>query len=186
MDSRAGLRQALGLGLGAIARTARPAHCVRFRRRARIQVCVTPRPAWNDAMQYWLLKTEPDAFSWDRLVAAGPTGEDWDGVRNHQAAGYLRQMRTGDHAFVYHTGKERRIVGLAEVIREFFPDLSDPDGRFVAVTVRAVRPLAAPVTLAAIKADPALTDFLLVRHSRLSVIPVSAAHWRHILKLARA
>jgi len=132
---------------------------------------------------YWLLKTEPAEFSWDDLVRRGAQGEVWNGVRNHQAAGYLRAMRKGDLAFVYHTGAERRVVGIAEVIRESFPDPDDTSGRFVAVTVRAVEPLAAPVPLSAIKRCPALAECALVRQARLSVMPLDAAEWRALLAL---
>ena len=134
-------------------------------------------------MAHWLLKTEPDEFSFDQLRAAGARGETWDGIRNHQAANYLRAMRKGDTAFVYHTGKEKRIVGVAEVLREAFADAQDESGRFVAVTVRAREALASPVTLAAIKAEPRLADFVLLRQGRLSVMPVSAAQWKLILAL---
>jgi predicted RNA-binding protein with PUA-like domain len=136
-------------------------------------------------MHYWLLKTEPDEFSWTRQVELGREGGIWDGVRNHQAARYLREMAEGDRAFFYHTGNERRIVGIVEIVRSAFPDPTDPSGRFVSVLTRAVEDLPRPVTLAEIRAEPALADFLLVRQSRLSVMPVSAAHWRRILALAK-
>lgn len=137
-------------------------------------------------MHYWLLKTEPEEFSWADLVAAGARGETWDGVRNHQAAGFLRQMKRGDRAFIYHTGKERRLVGIGEICRASYPDPGDPEGRFVAVTVRARDALAEPVSLAAIKAHPAFADFLLVRQSRLSVMPVTDAEWALLLAMAGA
>ncbi len=136
-------------------------------------------------MTYWLLKTEPEEFSWQQLCASGARGETWNGIRNHQAAGYLRQMRAGDRAFIYHTGKEKCVVGIGEVLGECFPDLDDSSGRFVAVTVRACEPLARPVTLAAIKALPALADFVLLRQGRLSVMPVTPMQWRTILALAK-
>jgi predicted RNA-binding protein with PUA-like domain len=136
-------------------------------------------------MHHWLLKTEPDEFSFDDLVRRGAAGEPWTGVRNHQAANFLRQMAVGDRAYVYHTGNERRLVGVAEVIRAHYPDPGDASGRFVAVDVRALEPLPAAVPLAAIKAAPALADFLLVRQSRLSVMPVTAAERRVIERLAR-
>jgi predicted RNA-binding protein with PUA-like domain len=134
-------------------------------------------------MAYWLLKTEPDEFSWEQLLAAGARGEIWNGIRNHQAAGYLRQMRAGDQAFIYHTGKEKRIVGIGEVLGECFPDRDDPSGRFVAVTVRAVAALSVPVALTTIKTAVALADFVLLRQGRLSVMPVSQAQWLEILRL---
>lgn len=137
-------------------------------------------------MRYWLLKTEPDEFSWSDLVAAGSSGEAWDGVRNHQAAGFLREMKRGDRAFIYHTGRERRIVGTGEICRASYPDPGDPSGRFVAVDVRACEVLEKPVTLAAIKAESAFADFLLVRQSRLSVMPVTAREWQRLLAMSRA
>jgi len=136
-------------------------------------------------MHYWLLKTEPDEFSWARQVELGREGGIWDGVRNHQAARYLKEMAEGDRAFFYHTGSERSIVGIVEIVRSAFPDPTDPSGRFVSVTTRALEGLPRPVALAEIKADPALADLLLVRQSRLSVMPVSAVHWRRILALAK-
>jgi predicted RNA-binding protein with PUA-like domain len=128
-------------------------------------------------MNYWLVKTEPGTFAWQELVERGAKGEPWDGVRNHQAANFLRAMADGDEVFVYHSGKTREIVGIARVIRTHFPDPTDDSGRFVAVQLRALKPLNKPVTLTAIKADPQLQDLLLVRHSRLSVMPVGELHW---------
>ena len=135
-------------------------------------------------MAYWLLKTEPEEFSWAQLQAAGARGETWDGIRNHQAAGYLRQMRRGDLAFIYHTGKEKRIVGVGELLGAAFADTKDETGRFVAVKVSAREALATPVTLAAIKACPALADFVLLRQGRLSVMPVTAPEWQAIQRLS--
>ena len=135
-------------------------------------------------MSCWLLKTEPEEFSWQQLCAAGARGEIWNGIRNHQAAGYLRQMQAGDQAFIYHTGKEKRIVGIGEVLGACFPDVDDTSGRFVAVSVRAYEALVRPVSLAAIKAHPALADFVLLRQGRLSVMPVTAVQWRALLALA--
>ena len=136
-------------------------------------------------MSHWLLKTEPDEFSWDQLRAAGRRGETWDGIRNHQAAGFLRQMRKGEQVFIYHTGKERRVVGIGELVREAFPDAEDSTGRFVAVTVRAVAALTKPVSLADIKAEPALAALMLLRQGRLSVVPVTVEEWGAIVRLAR-
>ena len=132
-------------------------------------------------MAYWLLKSEPGTWSWDDQVRQGT--EHWDGVRNHQAANNMKAMRLGDRAFFYHSGDTREVVGIVEVVREYYPDHTDPSGRFGMVDVRAVRPLAKPVGLKAIKADPQLQDMLLVRHSRLSVSPVSEAQWRRICAL---
>ena len=132
-------------------------------------------------MAYWLLKSEPGTWSWDDQMRQGT--EHWDGVRNHQAANNMKAMRLGDRAFFYHSGDTREVVGIVEVVREYYPDHTDPSGRFGMVDVRAVRPLAKPVGLKAIKADPQLQDMPLVRHSRLSVSPVSEAQWRRICAL---
>ena len=134
-------------------------------------------------MACWLLKTEPEEFSWAALEACGAPGEVWDGIRNHQAAAYLRAMRKGDQAFIYHTGKEKSIVGIATVIAEAFADAKDDSGRFVAVKVSAAKALAKPVTLATLKATPALQDCVLLRQGRLSVMPITEAEWRSILPL---
>ena len=131
-------------------------------------------------MAYWLLKTEPDSFGWLHQVARGEKGEPWTGVRNFTAARHLRAMRLGDEAFFYHTGDEKRIVGVVEVIREAYRDPTDESGKFVCVDVKALAPLPRPVTLAEIKADPRFADMLLVRQARLSVQPVTAAEWEAI------
>jgi predicted RNA-binding protein with PUA-like domain len=129
-------------------------------------------------MANWLLKTEPETFSWGDQVKRGPKGEPWTGVRNFTARRYLKEMKTGDQAFFYHTGDEKQIVGIAEVIRESYKDPTDADGKFLAVDVKAIEPLRQPVTLAAIKAEPRLKDMALVKYSRLSVQPVTAAEWK--------
>ncbi|OYW07059.1 MAG: ubiquinol-cytochrome C reductase [Acidiphilium sp. 37-67-22] len=126
-------------------------------------------------MNYWLVKSEPDAFSWDQQVANGV--EPWTGVRNHAARNNLKAMRMGDRAFFYHSNIGREIVGVVEVVREAYPDPTAESGDWVAVDVKAVAPMPHPVGLAAIKADPALADLALVRLSRLSVGPVSPEHW---------
>ncbi len=132
-------------------------------------------------MAYWLMKTEPGAWSWDDQVAAGEDG--WDGVRNHQAANNMKAMRAGDEAFFYHSVNEKRIVGIVRVVREYHPDPSDASGRFGMVSVEAVRELPEPVTLAAIKADPALADLALIRQSRLSVMPIPDDAWAVICRM---
>ena len=129
-------------------------------------------------MAYWLMKTEPDVFSWDQQVKRGAKGESWTGVRNFTARGHLKAMKKGDLAFFYHTGDEKQIVGIAEVIREAYPDATDAKGVFVTVDVKAVKPVPKPVTLAAVKAEPRLKDMALVKYSRLSVQPVTAAEWK--------
>ncbi|BAJ82536.1 MULTISPECIES: EVE domain-containing protein [Acidiphilium] len=129
-------------------------------------------------MNYWLVKSEPDAFSWDQQVANGV--EPWTGVRNHAARNNLKAMRVGDRAFFYHSNIGREIVGVVEVVREAYPDPTAESGDWVAVDMKAIAPMPHPVGLAAIKADPALADLALVRLSRLSVGPVSPEHWAHL------
>ncbi len=126
-------------------------------------------------MAHWLLKSEPFKYAWSDLVRDGRT--HWDGVRNHQAARNLRTMQVGDLAFFYHSNEGLEIVGIVQIVREAYPDPSDPTGKFVMVDIAPVRPLARPVTLKAIKAEAALADFALVRQSRLSVVPVDPAAW---------
>ena len=134
-------------------------------------------------MKYWLLKSEPSAYSWEQLVKDGRT--QWNGVRNHQAAINLKAMKKGDHAFFYHSNEGKEIVGIVEITREAYPDPSDSEGRFVMVDVKPVKPVKAPVTLAAIKAEPKLADFKLVRQGRLSVVPVTGEEWRLICKMGQ-
>jgi predicted RNA-binding protein with PUA-like domain len=129
-------------------------------------------------MATWLLKTEPDTFSWDHQTKRGAKGEPWTGVRNFTARRHMKEMKKGDRAFFYHTGDEKQIVGIVEVIRESYPDPTDADGKFLAVDVKAVEPLPKPVTLAAVKAEARLKDMALVKYSRLSVQPVTAAEWK--------
>lgn len=133
-------------------------------------------------MQYWLVKTEPDAFGWAQQVANEV--EPWTGVRNHQARRNLAAMRTGDRVFFYHSNVGKEIVGIVEVAREAYPDPTADGGGWVCVDMRAIEPLPRPVTLAEMKADPALKDMSLVRYSRLSVSPVKPEEWNHILALA--
>jgi predicted RNA-binding protein with PUA-like domain len=135
-------------------------------------------------MAYWLLKTEPETFSWDHQVKRGAKGEPWSGVRNFTARRYLKEMKKGDRGFFYHTGDEKQIVGIVEVIREAYPDPTDAEGKFLAVDVKAVEPLPKPVTLAAVKAEPRLKDMALVKYSRLSVQPVTAAEWKIVCHMA--
>ncbi len=133
-------------------------------------------------MQYWLLKSEPFKYSWDHLVRDGRT--HWDGVRNHQAANNLKAMKLGDRAFFYHSNEGLAIVGVAEIVREAYPDPSDPTGRFVMVDIKPVMPVKTPVTLSEIKAEPKLADLALVRQSRLSVVPVAGKEWQILCKRA--
>ena len=135
-------------------------------------------------MAYWLLKTEADTFSWNDLVKKGAKGEPWTGVRNHIAKKHMMEMKKGDLAFIYHTGDEKQVVGISEVIREGYPDPTDQDGIFKCVDVKAVEPIKKPVTLAAVKAEPKLKEMALVKYSRLSVQPVTPAEWKLVLKMA--
>ena len=132
--------------------------------------------------RHWLMKSEPDAYSWDDLVAEGEG--TWDGVRNHRAANNLRTMQVGDLAFFYHSNIGKEIVGIATISQGGLTDPSDPEGKWAAVKVKPVRKLPRPVTLAQIKADPALADMELIRLGRLSVAEVRPAEWDYILKLA--
>lgn len=130
-------------------------------------------------MAYWLLKTEPDTWSWTQQTAAGTTA--WDGVANAQALNNMRAMATGDRAFFYHTGKEKQVAGIVEITRPFYPDPNEPASGLV--DVKAIAPLPRPVTLAAIKAEPALAHLALVRQPRLSVMPVDEAAWALICRM---
>jgi predicted RNA-binding protein with PUA-like domain len=131
--------------------------------------------------QYWLVKSEPGAFSWDQQVASGV--EAWTGVRNHAAKLNLKAMKQGDRAFFYHSSVGKEIVGVVEVARTAFPDPTAESGDWVAVDMKAVSAMPRPVTLQAIRADPKLADILLIRQSRLSVMPISKAHWDRICRM---
>lgn len=133
-------------------------------------------------MAYWLVKSEPHKYSWDMMVKDGRT--HWDGVRNHQAAINLKAMQVGDKAFFYHSNEGKEIVGIVEIVRTAYPDPSDPAARFVMVDVAPIRPVKRAVTLAEMKAEPSLADLALIRQSRLSVVPVSDAHWAIICGMA--
>lgn len=128
-------------------------------------------------MAYWLLKSEPESYSWDDLVS--DNGTEWDGVRNFAAAAHLRAMAKGDRALIYHSGKVKAAVGIAEVTRAAKKD--GDDGNWVSVAVKALERLETPVTLAAMKEDPQLATMAMLRQSRLSVSPVSDAEWRTIV-----
>lgn len=129
-------------------------------------------------MAYWLMKSEPGTWSWDDQVKDGTA--EWDGVRNYQAANNMKAMTVGDLVFFYHSGKDREIVGIVQVARTYYPDPTDGSGRFGMVDVTALRPFVRPVTLAEVKAEPLLSQLALVRHTRLSVMPVAEAEWRII------
>ncbi|MDP6390291.1 MAG: EVE domain-containing protein [Alphaproteobacteria bacterium] len=130
-------------------------------------------------MKYWLVKSEPGAWSWDDQVReTEPVG--WEGVRNHQAANNMKAMKIGDLGFFYHSVKEKQVVGIVEVAGEYHPDPTDASAKFGMVDLVAVRPVVRPVTLAEIKADPRLQDLALIRQSRLSVMPIGDEEWRII------
>ena len=133
-------------------------------------------------MRYWLMKSEPDAYAWTKLVADG-LGH-WDGVRNHQASNNMKAMTAGDRALFYHSSEGREIVGVMEIARAFYPDPNDATGKWGMVDVRPLHPVKRPVTLAAIRAEPRLNNFILVRHSRLSVMPVAPEEWKIICTMA--
>lgn len=133
-------------------------------------------------MAKWLVKSEPDAFSWDQQVAHGV--EPWTGVRNHMAKLNLMAMKKGDLAFFYHSNIGKEVVGVVEVAREAYPDpTAEPGSPWVCVDMKAVGPMPKPVTLAAMKAEPALADIALIRMSRLSVMPISDEHWALVAKM---
>ena len=136
-----------------------------------------PRPP----RQYWLVKSEPDAFSWDQQVTRGI--EPWTGVRNHMAKNNLKAMRLGDRAFFYHSNIGKEIVGVVEVVRQAYPDPTAEAGDWVCVDMKAVGPMPRPVTLAEIKADPKLAGIALARQSRLSVMPIAKEHWDYICRI---
>ena len=135
-------------------------------------------------MAYWLLKTEPEEFSWDDQVKAGKKGEAWSGVRNFTARGNLKEMKKGDKFFFYHTGDEKQVVGIGEIVGEAFADPTAGKGEpWVAVQTAALEPLPKPVTLAAVKAEAKLKDMALVKYGRLSVQPVTDAQWKLVCKM---
>jgi predicted RNA-binding protein with PUA-like domain len=135
-------------------------------------------------MAYWLLKTEPEEFSWDAQVKCGKKGEIWSGVRNFTARTNLKAMKKGEKFFFYHTGDEKQVVGIGEIVKEFFPDPTAAEGEpWVAVQTAALEPLPKPVTLAAVKAEPKLKDMALTKYARLSVQPVTDAEWKLVCKM---
>jgi predicted RNA-binding protein with PUA-like domain len=132
-------------------------------------------------MAAWLFKTEPESWSWDEQKARGEAGQEWDGVRNFQARNHMRAMRVGDRGFFYHTGGEKRIVGVVEVIREAHPE--SKDAAWECVDVRAVADMPQPLTLEEIKAEGRLADMVLVKNARLSVQPVTEEEWRVVCRM---
>ena len=131
-------------------------------------------------MAYWLMKSEPETWSWEQQKKEGAKGAEWDGVRNFQARNNMRAMKKGDLAFFYHSGDEKQAVGIVKVVKEAHPDSTDGTGQWECVNVAAVKALPQPVTLAEIKATPALKAMVLVKNSRLSVQPVTESEWRKV------
>jgi predicted RNA-binding protein with PUA-like domain len=137
-------------------------------------------------MAHWLFKSEPSAWSFDKLASLGAAGTDWSGVRNHSAKLNMQAMKVGEQGFFYHSNEGKAIVGIVEVCKAYRPDPTDPSGKFGMVDIRAVRPLPRPVTLEEVKNDKRLAGMALVVNSRLSVQPVTDAEWAHVLKLGGA
>ena len=136
-------------------------------------------------MQYWLLKTEPEEWSWKQQVKSAHKGVEWNGVRNFQAAKNLKNMKIGDKCFFYHTGKTKSIIGIVEVIKKAFWDKSDKTKKFVSVVVKALYSLKIEVSLQEIKKNKVFRDFSLVRQSRLSVMEVDLKYWKKICKIGK-
>ena len=136
-------------------------------------------------MQYWLLKTEPEDWSWQKQLESGEKGAEWNGVRNYQAANNLKKMKTGDQCFFYHTGKEKKIVGIVEITKEHFLDKTDKKCKFVSVMVKSLVPFKREVKLEEIKKNKDFKDFALVKQGRLSVIEVDLKRWKKICKMGK-
>ena len=134
-------------------------------------------------MRYWLFKSEPSTWSWDQQVAKGDAGEEWDGVRNYQARNFMREMKKGDLGFFYHSMKEKSVVGIVEVIAEAHPDSTTDDKRWECVDIKAISPVPEPVSLEQIKAEPRLSEMVLVKNTRLSVQPVTDDEWATICNM---
>ena len=135
-------------------------------------------------MQYWLFKSEPSSWSWKNQLEKGDMGEDWDGVRNHQAKNNMKKMKIGDKGFFYHSVSEKKIVGIVEIIKEYYPDPTDSSKKFGMVKVKALQSLRKPVSLADIKNNKKLNNFVMLKQNRLSVLPVLKEEWKIICKMA--
>ena len=136
-------------------------------------------------MKYWLLKTEPEDWSWRNQINSKNKNAEWNGVRNYQAAKNLKNMKKNDLCFFYHTGKEKRIVGIVKIIKEHFKDKSDKTDKFISVVVRAEDELLEPVTLKEIKKNEFFKDLVLVKQSRLSVMEIDIKYWKKICKMGK-
>jgi len=136
-------------------------------------------------MQYWLMKSEPDVWSIDQQKKVGGKGAPWDGVRNYQAAKNLKSMKKGDQCFFYHSNIGKEIVGIVEVVKEFYPDKTDQTGRFVAVTVKFKKKFSQPISLEKIKKSKELRHLSLIKQSRLSVMPIDSKSWKILNKMSK-
>ena len=136
-------------------------------------------------MQYWLLKTEPGEWSWQQQIKSGKKGAEWNGVRNFQASKNLKNMKIGDKCFFYHTGKEKKIVGIVEIIKEHFLDKTDKTHKFVSVAVKTLASFKRAVKLAEIKKNKDFVDLVLVKQSRLSVMEIDLKSWKKICKMGK-
>ena len=136
-------------------------------------------------MNYWLFKSEPKSWSWEDQLKRGKKGEGWDGVRNYQASNNMKKMKLGDQGFFYHSVTEKKIVGIVEVIKEYEPDPTDETKKFGMVTVKALKTLYKSVSLQDIKGNKKLTEFIMLRQNRLSVLPVSLKEWNIICDMAK-
>ena len=135
-------------------------------------------------MNYWLFKSEPSSWSWKNQLNTGKKGEGWDGVRNYQASNNMKRMKLGDLGFFYHSVTEKQIVGIVEVIKEYYPDPTDDNKRFGMVKVKALKSMPLPVSLEKIKSNKKLSNFQMIKQSRLSVVPVTRLEWIEICKMA--
>jgi len=136
-------------------------------------------------MNYWLLKTEPEGWSWEHQIKSGKKGAEWNGVRNFQATKNLKSMKLHDKCFFYHTGREKKIIGVVEVVKEHFIDKTDSTHKFASVMVKALYPLKRSVSLKEIKKNEDFRDFSLVKQSRLSVMKVDLKCWKKICKMGK-
>ena len=136
-------------------------------------------------MKYWLLKSEPDVWSIDQQKKMGNKGATWDGVRNYQAAKNLKAMKNGDQCFFYHSNIGKEIVGIVEIIKEYYLDKTDQSGRFVAITVKFLKKLERPITLEEIKKNKELSHLSLIKQSRLSVMPIDSKSWKILNKMGK-
>ena len=136
-------------------------------------------------MSYWLFKSEPSNWSWTDQLNKGDDGEGWDGVRNYQASNNMKKMKKDDLGFFYHSVKEKRIVGIIKVIKEYHPDPTDISNKFGMVTVKAVKTLKKSVSLSDIKQNNSLSDFIMLKQNRLSVLPVTSTQWKIICDMAQ-